>query len=205
LMELALDDAKVPYVVLSVGHADKMVGVRFSSTVTDHLNLEKDDLQHLRQHHARKQPEGFALEVGGQLAIVFKLHGCLYPEDPSQPPVDSIVLSDDDYIRFLMRMQESHAMIPGEVTRLLEQPGFLFLGYSFSDWNVRAIYRTVLKSRPASVVDYAVVRDHNVFESRFSDESRPSPERPNASPIELLITDLNRFSQGIRAAAGHGD
>jgi hypothetical protein len=190
LTEIALEQADVPHYVLSVGHADQYVDVRFSPNFQPRLGLSDADMHDLRSDNARRLPKNFTLDVGTRVAIVFKLHGCLFPEQIGNPPRDSVVLSDEDYIRYLMRMQENLGMIPSEITRLMEKPGFLFLGYSFSDWNVRAIYKTVVRQRTQLVTDYAVVREFSAFESKFCQER-----------IDLLVTDLARFADRLRRQA----
>jgi hypothetical protein len=70
---------------------------------------------------------------------------------------------------------------------------FLFLGYSFSDWNIRGIHRNLMASRPdRGAADYAVVLRINPFERRFFDQYG----------IHVLQTDLDRFSVKLLRQAG---
>jgi hypothetical protein len=88
-------------------------------------------------------------------------------------------------------------MIPSQITALTELPGYLFLGYSFSDWNVRAIYKGVVKQRTEAkkqaVKDFAVVREFSNYEAAFC--------REGDGRINLLVTDLSTFASRILAHA----
>lgn len=69
---------------------------------------------------------------------LFKIHGCV-----SKP--GSIVITDEDYIRFVMRMNSSEDFhpVPQKLrTQLAEWPT-LFVGYSLLDYNLRLLFRTL--------------------------------------------------------------
>jgi len=69
---------------------------------------------------------------------LFKIHGCV-----SRP--ESIVITDEDYIRFVMRMNdgENFHPVPQKIrTQLVEWPT-LFVGYSLLDYNLRLLFRTL--------------------------------------------------------------
>lgn len=68
----------------------------------------------------------------------FKIHGCV-----SKP--ESIVITDEDYIKFIMRMNaaETHQPIPARIRALLSEWTTLFVGYSLLDYNLRLLFRTL--------------------------------------------------------------
>ena len=69
---------------------------------------------------------------------LFKIHGCV-----SKP--ESIVITDEDYVRFVMRMNDGEDFhpIPQKIrTQLAEWPT-LFVGYSLLDYNLRLLFRTL--------------------------------------------------------------
>jgi hypothetical protein len=77
---------------------------------------------------------------------LFKIHGCV-----SKP--ESIVITDEDYIRFVMRMNDTEDFhpIPQKFrTQLAEWPT-LFVGYSLLDYNLRLLFRTLRWRIQASV------------------------------------------------------
>jgi hypothetical protein len=224
LMEVALDLFKVPFCVLTVGRNDRRVDVRFSgdlpsghrsgrvrNSVQKYLGLNEIEYRDLQDDHRGKFPANFTLQLDRPLAVIYKIHGCLSPITPGR---DSIILSDEDYVDYLCHLSDNDGMIPGTVTQLMQGKGFLFAGYSFSDWNVRGIYKALVEKRAGSanpqntatlgiplpvqvsqlqdqVQDYAVVRDLNVYESAFFRQKS----------INLLQTELDQFSRRIQKAA----
>ena len=200
LMEKALESVAVPYCVLTVVSPDKPVEVRFSPNMQQYLAVKDVRYQALREEHSTLLPGYFTLSLRKPVAILFKLHGCLFPDSPRH---QSVILSDEDYVRYIMQMHDG-AMIPSEVSKYLQSPGFLFLGYSFSDWNVRAIYKSVIKKRPSNdpsesgengpgdtePKDYAVLREFSHYESALC--------RTN---VHMLITDLTKFTRRTMAFA----
>jgi hypothetical protein len=195
LIELALSRLHVPYCVLTVVNSDQYVDVTFPEALREYLALDSSEFEEVKAEHAHKYPKGFTLQLGQPVVLVYKLHGDLFPQQPGR---DSVVLSDEDYIRYLMRMQDAAGMIPSEITTLIESPAFLLLGYSFSDWNVRAVYKAVVRQRTQerqkNVRDYAVVREINVYETAYVGEG-------GGGHIHRLITDLSKFAAGILAHA----
>lgn len=73
---------------------------------------------------------------------VFHLHGS--DDDPQ-----SIVLTEDDYVDFLVQMQDRE-VLPHYVEKALNNTQLLFMGYSLTDWTFRVLYRGVVLSRPNS-------------------------------------------------------
>lgn len=69
---------------------------------------------------------------------LFKMHGCV-----SQP--ESIVITDEDYIRFVIRTNDSEDFhpIPQKIRVQLAEWPTLFVGYSLLDYNLRLLFRTL--------------------------------------------------------------
>jgi hypothetical protein len=70
--------------------------------------------------------------------IVFKIHG-----DISRP--DTIVVTDEDYIQFVLRMSNKDPYDPVPLTLKFYLTGWttLFLGYSLLDYNLRLLFKTL--------------------------------------------------------------
>jgi len=66
--------------------------------------------------------------------LVFHLHGCL---DHSE----SMVLTEDDYLDFLMVLSELPDLIPPRIEQAFVENSLLFLGYSLEDTNFRVLFR----------------------------------------------------------------
>lgn len=73
--------------------------------------------------------------------IVYHLHG--YYGVP-----ESLVLTEDDYIDFLVRVSADPDLLPPVVQRSLTSKMLLFVGYSLADWTFRVIFRGLLAARP---------------------------------------------------------
>jgi len=66
--------------------------------------------------------------------IVYHLHG--WRGDPG-----SLVLTEDDYLEFLVQVSEEPTPIHPQVQDALGRKSLLFIGYSLTDWNVRVLFR----------------------------------------------------------------
>lgn len=68
--------------------------------------------------------------------MIFKMHG-----DINKP--DSIVLTDEDYINFMVRMREVHetSPVPRRIQQRLVGNRTLFIGYSLKDYNLRILLK----------------------------------------------------------------
>jgi SIR2-like domain len=75
--------------------------------------------------------------------LVFHLHG--YHANP-----ESLVLTEDDYLNFLVRLSEPNRdMLPQVITRALNGTALLFVGYSLADWTFRVLFRSLSSAVPS--------------------------------------------------------
>jgi SIR2-like domain len=80
--------------------------------------------------------------------VVFHLHGHIdIPE--------SIVLTEDDYLDFLVNISRDSLMIPPRIQRALTGASLLFIGYRIADWNFRVLFRSLV-----SYLEKALIRGH---------------------------------------------
>jgi len=66
--------------------------------------------------------------------LVFHLHGCL-------ENVESMVLTEDDYLDFLILLSEVQGLIPPRIEEAFVASSLLFMGYSLEDMNFRVLFR----------------------------------------------------------------
>jgi hypothetical protein len=85
--------------------------------------------------------QGFKPTVANPL--VFHLHG--HHQTPQ-----SMVLTEDDYLNFLIRVTESPKLLPPVINTALTK-SLLFVGYSLSDWTFRVLFRGLINSIGASL------------------------------------------------------
>jgi hypothetical protein len=166
LIEEALEAAGVPSCVVTVDMPTSKVLVRIRDTTRTFLGLDETEFKNLkRQYIVDSTREVDGEEAMGieefdlynvvtafklphktrSLAMLYKLHGSL--EIDNRLDRDNIVISDHDYVDFMQRNGESNRLIPSYVATRMAEGRLLFLGYSFSDWNVRGIYRQLLYNR----------------------------------------------------------
>jgi hypothetical protein len=75
------------------------------------------------------------------MPLVFHLHGHAgFP--------NSIVISEDDYLDFLVAALANARFLPSQVTNALMNTTLLFIGYRISDWSFRVLFRSVLQKLP---------------------------------------------------------
>jgi len=184
LMEKALDDREVPYVVLTVKKGnDPKVLIRCSQTVVDRDELIKD-------YHDQLYPNKFTFLKARSLVVIYKIHGCLYQGIEYKD--EGVVISDNDYVDYISQMSRNDGIIPLHVSELMREKPFWFLGYSLSDWNVRSIYEAVKgKSNPdkKEIKDFSVMYSVGKFEELFFEKNN----------ITIFQASLNEFVDGIRS------
>jgi SIR2-like domain len=73
--------------------------------------------------------------------IVYHLHGHY-----STP--ESLVVTEDDYIDFLVRLSGDPGLLPPVIQSALMSKMLLFVGYGLADWTFRVIFRGLLSARP---------------------------------------------------------
>lgn len=66
--------------------------------------------------------------------LVFHLHGIL-------DIIESMVLTEDDYLDFLMYISENQRLIPPRIEEAFSESSLLFMGYSLEDMNFKVLFR----------------------------------------------------------------
>ena len=140
LIEDLLDQAEVPTCAITVG-LDYRIATDLR-IAQKHLDLTDNDFN--ENVKKKYQPTNMVLARSFlptkkmySLAMVYKLHGC--PRIDRRDDDDNIVIADRDYVQFMQRSGEGAVLIPAYIRNRIKASRFLFLGYSFSDWNVRGL------------------------------------------------------------------
>jgi hypothetical protein len=76
--------------------------------------------------------------------LVYHLHG--HYDLPQ-----SLVLTEDDYLDFLVHLSSDQKLLPPAIQGALAGTSLLFIGYSLSDWNFRVLFRGLIGSLGASL------------------------------------------------------
>lgn len=71
--------------------------------------------------------------------LVYHLHGtCKHP--------NSIVLTEGDYINYMLKMSKGIEIIPPVILKSLVDSSLLFIGYSLEDWTLRVLLRELMST-----------------------------------------------------------
>jgi hypothetical protein len=128
---------------------------------------------------ALQLPDRFALPPGYQptpdAPLVYHLHGHLdLPE--------SLVLTEDDYLDFLIRISQDHQLLPEFVQEAFTGASILFVGYRIADPNFRVLFRSLVTYLP-----YMLKRAH------FSVQSPPKDDDFSVEGLQRAKDYLVRY------------
>ncbi len=76
--------------------------------------------------------------------VVYHLHG--HNEVP-----ESLVLTEDDYLDFLVSISKDHNLLPPRIQEALTGASLLFIGYRLADWDFRVLFRGLVTSMESSL------------------------------------------------------
>ncbi len=85
-----------------------------------------------------------ALVPSVEAPVVFHLHGHL-------GEAASIVLTEDDYLDFLVAVARDRDLLPHQIRKALADSSLLFIGYKLADWSFRVIHRGLVTSGEPSL------------------------------------------------------
>lgn len=160
-------------------------------TVADEVGDRVLWLQHGEQEPVLINPNKLDIDLG-KVTVVYKMHGTV---DRRNAQRDQYVITEDDYIDFLVRMTRKKA-IPAIFAEPFQTRHFLFLGYSLRDWNLRVILSRVQKelvrrkarSRRREIKSWAIQYKPSPLEQRFWQERG----------VEVYDMDIEEFSKRIK-------
>jgi hypothetical protein len=92
-------------------------------------------------------PSGF--EPTAANPIVFHLHG--HDEVP-----ESLVLTEDDYIDFLVNISRQPDMLPSRIQEAMTGASLLFIGYKLADMDFRVLFRGLVESLEGGLRRFSV-------------------------------------------------
>jgi hypothetical protein len=122
--------------------------------------------------------------------LIQKLHGDII-EDP-----DSIVITDEDYIQFILRMRDLAPYRPlGETAQYyLSKWPILFIGYSLVDYNLRLLLRTIWDGM-----------DVSARPTNYSVDLRPDPIvvalwDEGGTNVDFIVENLWAFVPALHSA-----
>jgi len=96
--------------------------------------------------------------------VIFKIHGGV--DRGTKRREDSFVITEDHYIDYPSRTNIS-ALIPVTILEKLQNTSLLFLRYSLTDWNLRAILHNLWGEQRLNWASCAVQRSASDFDTRL--------------------------------------
>jgi hypothetical protein len=170
-------DAYEPHRVLANMPLPIYITTNFSSVLTDALKdaNKRPVCDFFRwNEHLKNRPSEFKRRVekdsyqpSVEEPLVFHVLGHL-----SEP--DSVVLTEDDYFRYLIGATENRLrQVPEPVLRAVSDTALLFLGYQLDDWNFRVLFWTLIAHKGGRRKRYAhVAAQLDPEEGRIIDPGR---------------------------------
>jgi hypothetical protein len=181
LMERALREAGQPYDVVAYVAVGEQLGKFLhwppaggTPPATAPVLIERPNEYH-----------GFALE---ERPVVLKIHGAI--DRALSGERDSFVITEDHYIEYLTHTDVSN-LIPVTLLNKLTRSNILFLGYSLSDWNLRAILHRIWGEQRLSWKSWAVQLDPDPIESEFWEQRN----------VEILNLPLSTYVSRLQEVA----
>jgi hypothetical protein len=85
------------------------------------------------------QPSVFESDFKPAIAtpLVYHLHG-------HTGVLESLVLTEDDYLDFLVNISKDEKLLPYQIQKSLAESSLLFLGYRLADWDFRVLFRSLI-------------------------------------------------------------
>jgi hypothetical protein len=125
--------ADLPFKVVLTTNYDSYMTEAFAHK---HKNPRRDFCRWNRRLVARYRPDQPSEEPSIACPLVYHLHG-------HDKIVDSLVLTEDDYVDFTVNVSQRPETIPTPVQDAITDNTLMFLGYSLNDWNFRVLFRTM--------------------------------------------------------------
>jgi SIR2-like domain len=97
--------------------------------------------------------------------LVFHLHGHFaLPQ--------SLVLTEDDYLDFLVAVSREESLLPHQIQRALAGSSLLFIGYRLADWDFRVLHRGLVTAGEPSLryLSVTVQLPHKEVEQEYLDK-----------------------------------
>jgi hypothetical protein len=107
-------------------------------------------------------------KISVQSPVVFHLHG-------HTDLAESMVLTEDDYLDFLVNISKDEDMIPPRIEEAMVRSSLLFLGYRLSDWNFRVLFRSLV-----SYLERSMTRAHISVQLVPLKENAPDEQKRKA-------------------------
>lgn len=132
--------------------------------------------------------------------VIYKMHGTVDrakgPDESTKGKWDSYVITEDDYVDFLARIQSA---VPAQFMRYFRERQFLFLGYGLRDWNLRVVLKNLRTAQ--DIGNVPDIEDDEEELRSWAIQYCPSElevQLWNARKIRIYDVDINEFARRLR-------
>jgi hypothetical protein len=116
--------------------------------------------------------------------LVFHLHGYA-------PEASSLVLTEDDYMDFLVNIALKPKLLPPPVEHAIASSSLLFIGYRIADWNFRVLLRSLSR-----------YMEKSQYHTHIAVMRPPAGGEPNQEKVKAFLT---KFYENINVRVYWGD
>jgi hypothetical protein len=130
-------------------------------------------------------------------SVILKIHGAVNRVDP---PRDSYVIAEDDYIDYLGKGGIWN-QIPAPLKAELCESGFLFLGYSMQDWNLRLLFNRIAEEAQIEKKSWAIqLPPDGINRSAAAVEMEEKLWRAKLPKLDIFAVSLKEYIAALGAA-----
>jgi hypothetical protein len=122
----------------------------------------------------------------GDQLILYKIHGSFPRNNADSDAPSDVIVTEEDYIRYLTVANVSGRGVPNVVGGKLAASTILFLGYSLEDWDFRTIFKTLMAGidRHSTFRSFAFQRKPSRYWAKFWGNQR----------VDIIDMDVNTFA-----------
>jgi hypothetical protein len=148
----------------------------------------------IQEYLAKLKPEQKSTPTP-QKPMVFHLHGI-------SDIVDSMVLSEDDYLDFLINISKDQKALPARIQRAFSGNSLLFVGYRIADWDFRVLFRSLVTYLERSIshlhISVQLPPEDIVSQETLDEYFAISNIRVYWGTCEAFVGDLSRRWEAFR-------
>jgi SIR2-like domain len=121
--------------------------------------------------------------------VIVKIHGSV----GDAPGADSYVITEDDYLDYLMQSTDITNLFPVHLAaHLTNDAQFLFLGYKLRDWNLRVILNRIWQEQQLSGKSWAIQLKPEALDLLFW----------RRHEVDILDVELDEYVRELRVRLG---
>jgi hypothetical protein len=131
--------AALPFPIVITTNYDGLFDIALWNAKTRD-DKQKQPIVNVYDPDLESQPKKVPLDIEENKPVLLKLHGDI-------GAIDSVVVTEEDYIRFIQKMGDQHYHpLHGKLLARLTDWHLLFIGYSLKDYNLRLLFKTLERS-----------------------------------------------------------